>query len=136
MHMHGEPQTMQTLPMQGSSIRPVVEFLLSHAHSLQALGVSRNRIALDPGVGFGKTVTQNFEFLAHQDQLLALGFPLLVGWSRKSSVGAVSGCEVGERMVPSVAAAVLAVERGARLVRVHDVAPTVQAIKVWQAAQV
>ncbi len=136
MHMHGEPQTMQTLPMQGSSIQPVVEFLQHHAQALQAMGVAQERIALDPGVGFGKTVAQNFELLAHQDQLLALRYPLLVGWSRKSSIGAVTGCEVGERMVPSVAAAVLAVERGARLVRVHDVAQTVYALKVWQAAQV
>jgi dihydropteroate synthase len=136
MHMHGEPQTMQTLPMQGSSIQPVVEFLKNHAQALQLMGVTQERIALDPGVGFGKTVTQNFELLAHQDQLLALGYHLLVGWSRKSSIGAVTGCEVGERMVPSVSAAVLAVERGARLVRVHDVLQTVHALKVWQAAQV
>ena len=136
MHMHGEPQTMQTLLMQGSSIEPVAAFLKSHAQALETAGVVHERIALDPGVGFGKTVAQNFELLAHQDQLLALGYPLLVGWSRKSSIGAVTGCEVGERMVPSVAAAVLAVERGARIVRVHDVAQTVQAIKVWQAAQV
>jgi dihydropteroate synthase len=136
MHMHGEPKTMQALPMHGSSIQPVAEFLKAHAQGLQALGVAHERIALDPGVGFGKTVAQNFELLAHQDQLLALGYPMLVGWSRKSSIGAVTGCEVGDRMVPSVAAAVLAVERGARIVRVHDVAPTVQALKVWQAAQV
>lgn len=136
MHMHGEPQTMQTLPMQGSSIQPVVEFLKSHAQALQTIGVVRERIALDPGVGFGKTVAQNFELLAHQDHLLAMGYPLLVGWSRKSSLGAVTGCEVGERLVPSVAAAMLAVERGARLVRVHDVGQTVQALQVWQAAQV
>ncbi|BDU55351.1 dihydropteroate synthase [Limnohabitans sp. TEGF004] len=136
MHMHGEPQTMQALPMHGSSIQPVAEFLKAHAQGLQALGVAHERIALDPGVGFGKTVAQNFELLAHQDQLLVLGYPLLVGWSRKSSIGAVTGCEVGERMVPSVAAALLAVERGARIVRVHDVAPTVQALKVWQVAQV
>jgi len=136
MHMHGEPQTMQTLPMQGSSIQPVTEFLMSHAQALQTLGVARDRIAIDPGVGFGKTVSQNFELLAHHDQLLALGYPLLVGWSRKSSLGAVTGCEVDERMVPSVAAAMLAVERGARIVRVHDVAQTVCALKVWQAAQV
>ena len=136
MHMHGEPKTMQTLPMQGSSIQPVAEFLKSHAQALQTMGVGHDRIALDPGVGFGKTVAQNFELLAHQDQLLALGYPLLVGWSRKSSIGAVTGCEVSERMVPSVAAAVLAVERGARIVRVHDVAQTVQALKVWQAAEV
>ena len=136
MHMHGEPKTMQTLPMQGRAIEPVAEFLTLHAQALQTLGVAHERIALDPGVGFGKTVTQNFELLAHQEQLLALGYPLLVGWSRKSSIGAVTGCEVGERMVPSVAAAVLAVERGARIVRVHDVAQTVSALKVWQAAQV
>ena len=136
MHMHGEPKTMQALPMQGSSIQPVAAFLKNHAQALQVKGVARERIALDPGVGFGKTVAQNFELLAHQDQLLALGYPLLVGWSRKSSIGAVTGCEVGERMVPSVAAAVLAVERGARIVRVHDVVQTVQALKVWQAAEV
>jgi dihydropteroate synthase len=136
MHMHGEPQTMQALPMHGSSIQPVAEFLKAHAQALQALGVAHERIALDPGVGFGKTVAQNFELLAHQDQLLALGFPLLVGWSRKSSIGAVTGCDVDERVVPSVAAAMLAVERGARIVRVHDVAQTVQAMKVWQAAQI
>ena len=135
MHMHGEPQTMQTMTMQGSSILPVSDFLKNHAQLLQAMGVAHNRIAVDPGVGFGKTVAQNFELLTHQNQLLDLGYPLLVGWSRKSSVVAVSGCEVGDRMVPSVVAAVLAVERGARLVRVHDVAPTVQALKVWQAAR-
>lgn len=136
MHMHGEPKTMQTLPMQGTSIQPVAEFLKSHAQALQTMGVAHDRIAIDPGVGFGKTVAQNFELLAHQDQLLALGYPLLVGWSRKSSIGAVTGCEVGERLVPSVAAAVLAVERGARIVRVHDVMQTVYALKVWHAAQV
>lgn len=136
MHMHGEPQTMQTLPMQGSAIALVAEFLKQHAQALQTLGVAQERIAIDPGVGFGKTVAQNFELLAQQDQLLALGYPLLVGWSRKSSLGAVTGSAVGDRLLPSVAAAVLAVERGARMVRVHDVAPTVQALKVWQAARV
>lgn len=135
MHMHGEPQTMQTSPMQGSAIVPVAEFLKHQSQALQSLGIARERIALDPGVGFGKTVVQNFELLAQQAQLLALGYPLLVGWSRKSSLGAVTGFAVGDRLVPSVTAAVLAVERGARLVRVHDVAPTVQALKVWQAAQ-
>jgi len=136
MHMHGEPQTMQTLPMQGRVIHPVVAFLNSHAQALQTLGVAHERIALDPGVGFGKTVAQNFELLAHQNELLSLDYPLLVGWSRKSSLGAVTGCDVGERLVPSVAAALLAVERGACVVRVHDVAQTVQALQVWQAAQV
>lgn len=136
MHMHGEPQTMQVMPMQGQAIGAVCDFLNERAQRLQSMGVDASRIALDPGVGFGKTVAQNFELLAHQDQLLAMGHPLLVGWSRKSSIGAVTGCDVNSRMVPSVAAAVLAVERGARIVRVHDVAQTVQALKVWQAAQV
>jgi dihydropteroate synthase len=134
--MHGEPQTMQTLPMQGSAVEPVVVFLKHQARALQSFGVAPGRIALDPGVGFGKTVAQNFELLACQDQLLALGYPLLVGWSRKSSLGAVTGCEVHDRLLPSIAAMLLAVERGAHLVRVHDVAPTVQALKVWQAAKV
>ena len=136
MHMHGEPQTMQVMPMEGQAIGPVCAFLNERAQRLQSMGVDASRIALDPGVGFGKTVAQNFELLAHQGELLAMGHPLLVGWSRKSSIGAVTGCDVNERMVPSVAAAVLAVERGARIVRVHDVAQTVQALKVWQAAQV
>lgn len=136
MHMHGEPQTMQVMPMDGEAITPVCAFLRERAQALQDLRVDASRIVLDPGVGFGKTVAQNFELLSHQSELLLLGRPLLVGWSRKSSLGAVTGCEVGERLVPSVAAAVIAVERGARVVRVHDVAATVQALKVWQAAQI
>lgn len=135
MHMQGEPRTMQASPMAGSALAPVGEFLTTHAQQLRDCGVAPERITLDPGVGFGKTVTQNFELLAGQAQLLALGYPLLLGWSRKSSLGAVTGCEVGERLVPSVAAALLAVERGAHVVRVHDVAETVQALKVWQAAR-
>jgi dihydropteroate synthase len=92
---------------------------------------------LDPGIGFGKTVEQNFSLLAHQQPLLALGYPLLAGWSRKSSLGAMTGREVPEqRVAASVAAALLAVERGARVVRVHDVRETVDALKVWQASQV
>ena len=136
MHMHGEPQTMQVMPMDGEVITPVCMFLRERDQTLQNLRVDASRIVLDPGVGFGKTVAQNFELLSHQNKLLSLGRPLLVGWSRKSSIGAVTGCDVGNRMVPSVAAAVLAVERGARVVRVHDVAETVQALKVWQAAQI
>jgi dihydropteroate synthase len=136
MHMHGEPQTMQVMPMAGQAMGTVCDFLNERSQRLQSMGVDASRIALDPGVGFGKTVAQNFELLAHQDQLLEMGHPLLVGWSRKSSIGAVTGCDVNERMVPSVAAALLAVERGARIVRVHDVTQTVQALKVWQAAQV
>ena len=101
--------------------------------ALVALGVERQRIVWDYGIGFGKTVAQNFALLAHQAALTDQGFALLAGWSRKSSLGQVTNRPVEERMVPSVAAAVLAVERGARIMRVHDVAETVSALAVWQA---
>ena len=138
MHMHREPLTMQAVPMQGDVVQQVRSFLEQSAQGLSAQGVARARVALDPGVGFGKTVEQNFALLARQPELLALGHPLLVGWSRKSSLAAMAAgsgtLAAHERLVPSVAAALLAVERGARIVRVHDVAQTVQAIKVWRAA--
>ncbi len=134
MHMAGEPRTMQLRPMEGLALPDVREFLNDQAQQLRALGVDADRITLDPGVGFGKTVQQNFELLSGHAELLSLGYPLLVGWSRKSSLGAVTGCQVGERLVPSVAAALLAVDRGARIVRVHDVLHTVHALKVWESA--
>ena len=102
---------------------------------MQALGVEKTRIVVDPGIGFGKTVAQNFTLLARQRELLALGYPVLAGWSRKSSLGAVTGLDVDQRLQPSVAAALLAVERGARIVRVHDVRETVQALAVWRAME-
>ena len=135
MHMHGEPQTMQVAPMEGDAVPQVRRFLQGVTEGLLARGVQRARIAWDPGVGFGKTPQQNFALLARQSELLADGWPLLVGWSRKSSLGAVTGLPVGERLVPSVAAALLSVERGARIVRVHDVAETAAALKVWAAAR-
>jgi dihydropteroate synthase len=142
MHMHREPVTMQTAPMEGDVLSQVLEFLKDAATQLEALGVAKARIVLDPGIGFGKTVSQNFSLLAQQRELLALGHPLLAGWSRKSSLAAVCGTslasvaqlDVLDRMVPSVAAALLAVDRGARVVRVHDVRETVQALKIWMAA--
>ncbi|MGB4926935.1 MAG: dihydropteroate synthase [Giesbergeria sp.] len=134
MHMHREPQTMQVQPMEGDVPAQVLSFLKQRAMAVQALGVEKARILLDPGIGFGKTVAQNFALLARQHELLQAGYPLLAGWSRKSPLGAVSGLEVGSRIIPSIAAALLAVERGARVVRVHDVAETVQALTVWQAA--
>lgn len=133
MHMHGDPQTMQTAPMDGDAVVKVLSFLELQAQVLQGLGVEKTRIVLDPGIGFGKTVAQNFALLARQHELLALGYPLLAGWSRKSSLGAVTGLEVGERLIPSVTAALLAAERGARVLRVHDVRATVQALAVWRA---
>lgn len=135
MHMHGEPQTMQIAPMEGEAVPQVRAFLRWVTEGLLARGVARERIAWDPGVGFGKTPAQNFDLLARQSALLADGWPLLVGWSRKSSLGAVTGLPVSQRLVPSVAAALLAVERGARIVRVHDVAETAAALKVWAAAR-
>jgi dihydropteroate synthase len=135
MHMHRDPQTMQVQPMEGDVVPDVAAFLQQRVQALQALGVVHERIVLDPGVGFGKTVAQNFSLLAQQPRLMALGFPLLAGWSRKSSLGAVTGREVpAERVVASVAAALVAVERGARIVRVHDVRETVDALRVWQAS--
>ena len=134
MHMHRDPQTMQVAPMSGDVVSAVREFLELQARALTTRGVHLERIVLDPGIGFGKTVEQNFELLARQDELLVSGLPLLAGWSRKSSLGAVTGIEAaGERMVPSVAAAVLAVDKGAAIVRVHDVRETVAALAVWRA---
>ncbi|WP_286609220.1 dihydropteroate synthase [Variovorax jilinensis] len=134
MHMHREPKTMQAVPMAGDVLPAVGEFLADRARMLESLGVARERIVIDPGIGFGKTVAQNFALLARQRELLAAGFPLLAGWSRKSSLGAVTGIDAAaERGAPSVAAALLAVERGAVVVRVHDVRDTVAALAVWQA---
>jgi dihydropteroate synthase len=131
MHMHGEPATMQLQPMEGEVLEPVKAFLLQRAALLESSGVSATRIALDPGIGFGKTVPQNFSLLTRQAELTVTGYPILVGWSRKSSIGAVTGLSVpSERIVPSVVAAVLAVERGAKVVRVHDVAATIAGLKV------
>ena len=135
MHMHRDPQTMQQAPMDGDVVFQVLSFLELQAHNLLALGVEKTRILLDAGIGFGKTVEQNFALLARHSELLAAGYPLLAGWSRKSSLGAVTGLEVDQRMVPSVAAAVLAVERGASVARVHDVRETVAALAVWSAMQ-
>ncbi len=133
MHMHGEPSTMQITPMQGDVLEQIQTFLLQETARLQESGVRSERICIDPGYGFGKTVAQNFELLAHQQDIVDLGFTLLAGWSRKSSLGAVTGLAVHERLIPSVAAALLALERGARVVRVHDVKETAQALQVWRA---
>jgi dihydropteroate synthase len=136
MHMHRDPQTMQVAPMEGDVVPAVVVFLRERALQLIERGVAHERIVLDAGVGFGKTVTQNFSLLARQRELMDLGWPLLAGWSRKSSLGAVTGREVpAERVAASVAAALLSVERGARVVRVHDVRETVDALRIWQAIQ-
>ena len=133
MHMHRDPQTMQVAPMEGDAVPQVVAFLSERSQALQGAGVAAERIAWDPGIGFGKTVAQNFALLARQAELLQCAYPLLVGWSRKSSLGAVTGLPMDQRTLPSVVAAVMAAERGARIVRVHDVAPTVAGLKVLAA---
>jgi dihydropteroate synthase len=133
MHMHGEPRTMQRSPLEGDAVPQVRAFLEQAAASLRQRGVDASRIAWDPGIGFGKTVDQNFALLARQGELLDCGYPLVVGWSRKSSLGHVTGLPVNERLAPSIAAALLAVERGAHIVRVHDVKETVAALKIRQA---
>ena len=141
MHMHRDPQTMQTAPMVGDVMGPVRTFLAQAADGLQALGVAKSRIMIDPGIGFGKTVAQNFALLARQAELLQTGYPVLTGWSRKSSLaGMVShtappgtALPASERLAPSLAATLLAAERGASVLRVHDVRETVQALRVLEA---
>lgn len=140
MHMHRDPQTMQLQTMTGNVVSAVGQFLQERMQSLMAQGVDASRLVLDPGIGFGKTVVHNFELLAHQSVLMGAGRPLMAAWSRKSSLGAVLAQDgtippPSERLSASVAAALMAVERGARLVRVHDVKPTVDALRVWQALQ-
>ncbi len=144
MHMHRNPQSMQTVPMDCDDVVAQVkldllsfcELLEQDLPGLEAHLPLKNRVLVDPGIGFGKTTAQNFALLARQQELLSLGYPLLAGWSRKSSLGAVTALAAADRMVPSVAGALLAVQRGGRVVRVHDVRETVQALQVWQALQV
>jgi dihydropteroate synthase len=135
MHMRGEPGVMQRDPVYADVVAEVRDFLRARWQALAAAGVADERIVLDPGIGFGKTVAHNLALMRHQHALMALGRPLLLGWSRKSTLGALTGRPVDERLAASVAAALMAVERGARIVRVHDVAATVDAIRLWQAVQ-
>ena len=140
MHMHRDPQTMQIEPMTGNVVHSVKDFLAQQLFKAVSLGIKKERIVLDSGVGFGKTTEQNLAMLSHQASFLSLGQPLLAGWSRKSSLGkilAVDGHEPvpSDRLGASLAAALMAVQNGAAIVRVHDVKETVQALKVWQAVQ-
>lgn len=134
MHMRGDPASMQSLTGYGDITGEVAEFLATRAAHLRQLGAAADRILLDPGYGFAKTADQNFQLLREQARLLKLGYPLLVGWSRKSSLGAVTGRPVEQRLAASLAAALAAVAQGARVLRVHDVAATVDALKVWGVA--
>ena len=135
MHMQGEPGSMQRAPLYaGDVVQEVVDWLRARLQALQSAGIAPDRITLDPGIGFGKTPEHNWALLQRQAELRALGQPLLLGWSRKSTLGALTGRPVDQRLVPSVAAALACVQRGGQVVRVHDVAATVDALKVWRAA--
>jgi dihydropteroate synthase len=135
MHMRGDPATMQQQAVYADVVAEVADFLRKRMQALHAGGIAPERITLDPGIGFAKSGEHNRELLRRQPELLALGRPLLLGWSRKTTLGSITGRRApGERLVASVAAALAAVQHGARIVRVHDVAATVDALKVWRAA--
>ena len=145
MHMRGTPQTMREAARYDDVVAEVAAFLRERIAAVEAAGVARERIVADPGIGFAKAPEHNLALLAQQEVLAALGVPLLVGWSRKSTLARLAGVatpapersadERARVAAASVAAAVLAVERGARIVRVHDVAATVAALAVWRGAR-
>ena len=134
MHMHGTPESMQQRPAYDDVVEEVGVFLRERCEALVARGVALERIVCDPGIGFGKSPEHNIALLRRQRELLTLGRPLLVGWSRKSTLGVITGRGVADRQSASVAAALAAVQYGARIVRVHDVAQTVDALKLWSVA--
>ncbi len=136
MHMQGTPQTMQHDPSYDDVVREVSEFLLQRADAAASEGIDRRRLCIDPGFGFGKTLEHNLKLLANVGRIQhQLSLPLLVGLSRKSMIGKLTDKPVEQRMAGSIAAALYAISQGARIVRVHDVAETVDAISVWQAVK-
>jgi dihydropteroate synthase len=135
MHMQGEPRTMQDAPGYDDVVAEVRDFLVERAQACEALGIARERIVLDPGFGFGKTLAHNVALVRALPELVATGYPVLAGLSRKSSLGAITGRQGSERLAASLAAALAAVARGASIVRVHDVRETVDALKVWTTVQ-
>jgi len=135
MHMQGVPRTMQAAPHYADVVAEVRAFLSERLAVLESAGVAANRVALDPGFGFGKTVEHNFILLRELQSFASLGRPVLAGVSRKSMLGKVTGRAVGDRVIASVVGAVLAAERGARVLRVHDVAATRDGLRVWEAMQ-
>jgi dihydropteroate synthase len=133
MHMRGEPATMQQAATYDDVVVNVIAFLRARAAACLVAGIAHERIIIDPGFGFGKTVEHNLELLRRLPEIVALGYPVLAGLSRKSTIGALTGRDVGERMAGSIAAALAAVARGAAIVRVHDVRETMDALKIWRA---
>ncbi|WP_338681897.1 dihydropteroate synthase [Janthinobacterium sp. TB1-E2] len=135
MHMQSVPQTMQDQPQYEDVVREVIDFLRARIDTMTAAGIARERLCIDPGFGFGKTVEQNYALLRATRQLRSeLGLPVLAGLSRKSMIGAVTGRPVEQRLAGSVAGALAAVAQGAEIIRVHDVAETADALKVWRMA--
>jgi len=135
MHMQGEPRTMQKDPRYHDVIAQVRDFLLERADDCIEAGIARDSIVLDPGFGFGKTLEHNLLLLKKLPVFVDTGYPVLVGISRKSMIGAITGREVRDRLAGGLAAAVLALEKGASILRVHDVAETRDAVKVWNAVR-
>lgn len=133
MHMQGAPRTMQADPQYGNVVEEVAAFLTDRLQALTAAGVARERITLDPGFGFGKSVAHNYSVLKHLHRFALNGLPILAGLSRKSMLGAMTGKPATDRLIASVTAAVLAVERGASIIRVHDVSATREALLIQQA---
>ena len=133
MHMQRDPQTMQFNPEYHDVLAQVMQFLKERAELLKAKGAQANRIAIDPGFGFGKSLEHNLNMLTHFDQFSRLGYSVLAGISRKSMLGKITGKDSHERLAPSIAAAIMVADRGARIVRVHDVPETVDALKLWEA---
>ncbi len=133
MHMRGEPRTMQRNPEYGDVVADVLAFLESRVSACEAAGIEASRIVIDPGFGFGKTLAHNLALLRHLGRFASTGLPVLAGLSHKSMLGAITGRPVEERQAASVAAALLAVQRGAAIVRVHDVAATRDALAVLSA---
>jgi dihydropteroate synthase len=135
MHMQGEPQTMQQAPQYDDVVAEVADFLRQRVAACEAAGIARERIVIDPGFGFGKTLEHNLALLKQLRVLTQLGMPLLAGMSRKAMLGALTGREVGQREYAGVAAHLLAVARGARIVRVHNVAAMRDALAIWNAVE-
>ncbi|HUW26939.1 MAG TPA: dihydropteroate synthase [Gallionella sp.] len=135
MHKQGNPQTMQQQPHYTDVVAEVCEFLRGCIANAGAAGITRERIVIDPGFGFGKTLAHNLDLLRHLDNLCELGVPVLAGLSRKAMLGAITGQDVNHRIAASGAAALIAVQHGATIVRVHDVRETVDALKVWSAVR-
>jgi len=135
MHMQRDPVTMQFNPEYKDVVTEVIAFLQERTDSLMDVGIDKDRIAIDPGFGFGKSLEHNLQMLAHFDLFLKLNYPVLAGVSRKSMLGKVTGKETNERVAASIAAAVMAADRGAKIVRAHDVSETVDALKLWEAVQ-